>query len=156
MSNKRNAEEFLNYIRTPLSQNSLNVLYSANHIKYERCQLFSDFIESLIIKLIDTYMGDSFTKPQQRIEHFKWCWDENKKDFSNENINLKESQELFYYFQQFMVESFYKLTDKDEIIGSVKERLIRLWNYILSYTTNKTRSDFDTFLDVYRLFEKTL
>ena len=155
MSNTRKTQEFLSYIRTPLSQNSLNVLYSANSVKYERCQLFSDFTESLIAKVSDTYMGDEFTKPVQRMEHFKWCWDENIEDFSNENINLKHSAELFHYFQQFMVDSFYVSTDKSDM-ETLKHKLTKLWKYILSYTTNKTRSDVDTFLDVYRIFEKTL
>jgi len=155
MSNTRKTQEFLSYIRTPLSQNSLNVLYSANSVKYERCQLFSDFTESLIAKVSDTYMGDEFTKPVQRMEHFKWCWDENIEDFSNENINLKHSAELFHYFQQFMVDSFYVSTDKSDM-ETLKHKLTKLWKYILSYTTNKTRSDVDTFLEVYRIFEKTL
>lgn len=155
MSNTRKTQEFLSYIRTPLSQNSLNVLYSANNVKFERCQLFSDFTQSLIAKVADTYMGDTFTTPVQRIEHFKWCWDENIQDFENENIQLKHSKELFHYFQQFMVDSFYASTDKDEM-DVVKHKLIKLWKYILDYTTNKTRSDVDTFLEVYKIFEKTL
>jgi hypothetical protein len=155
MSNTRKTQEFLSYIRTPLSQNSLNVLYSANNVKFERCQLFSDFTQSLISKVIDTYMGDTYTTPVQRIEHFKWCWDENIQDFMNENIELKHSMELFHYFQQFMVDSFYASTDKDEM-DVVKHKLTKLWKYILGYTTNKTRSDVDTFLEVYKIFEKTL
>ena len=155
MSNTRKTQEFLSYIKTPLSQNSLNVLYSANNVKFERCQLFSDFTQSLIAKVADTYMGDTFTTPVQRIEHFKWCWDENIQNFEDENIQLKHSRELFHYFQQFMVDSFYASTDKDEM-DVVKHRLTKLWKYILGYTTNKTRSDVDTFLEVYKIFEKTL
>jgi hypothetical protein len=100
-------------------------------------------------------MGDEFTKPVQRMEHFKWCWEENIQDFGNENINLKHSTELFYYFQQFMIDSFYTSTDKTDM-EVMKHKLTKLWKYILSYTTNKTRSDVDTFLDVYKIFEKTL
>ena len=155
MSNTRKTQEFLSYIRTPLSQNSLNVLYSANNVKFERCQLFSDFTQSLIAKVVDTYMGDTFTTPTQRIEHFKWCWDENIQNFKDENIQLKHSRELFHYFQQFMVDSFYTSADKDEM-DVVKHKLTKLWKYILGYTTNKTRSDVDTFLEVYKIFEKTL
>ena len=145
----------MSYIRTPLSQNSLNVLYSANNVKFERCQLFSDFTQSLISKMVDTYMGDDITKPAQRIEHFKWCWNVNMEDFRNENINLKHSTELFDYFQQFMVDSFYTSTDKSDM-EVLKHKITKLWKYILSYTTNKTRSDVDTFLDIYKIFEKTL
>lgn len=155
MSNIRKTQEFLSYIRTPLSQNSLNILYSANNIKFERCQLFSDIVQSLVCKIMDTYMGDKFTKPEQRIEHFKWCWDSTMSDFINEGINLKPSEELYTYFEQFMFDSFYMTNDKGDI-NVVKDNLINLWKYILSYTTNKTRSDVDTFLEVYKIFEKTL
>lgn len=148
-------QDFLSYIRTPLSQNSLNVLYSANNIKFERCQLFSDIVQSLVCKIMDTYMGDKFTTPEQRLEHFKWCWDTTMGDFANEGINLKSSKELYNYFEQFMVDSFYMTNEKGDI-DVVRDNLTKLWKYILSYTTNKTRSDVDTFLEVYKIFEKTL
>ena len=155
MSNTKKTQEFLSYIKTPLSQNSLNVLYSANNIKFERCQLFSDIVQSLMCKVMDTYMGDSFTKPEQRIEHFKWCWDSTMSDFYNEGIHLGESTELYEYFEQFMLDSFYMTNDKGDI-SDIKHNLIKLWKYILSYTTNKTRSDVDTFIEIYRIFEKAL
>ena len=155
MSNIDKTRNFLSYIRTPLSQNSLNVLYSANNVKYERCQLFSDFTQSLICKIMDTYMGDGFTTPEQRIEHFEWCWNATLNDFICEGIEFKESIELFHYFQQHILDTFYTSTEKNDI-DKTKVKLINLWKYILSNTTNKTRSDVDTFLDVYRLFEKTL
>jgi len=148
-------QDFLSYIRTPLSQNSLNVLYSANNVKFDRCQLYCDFTQSLIAKICDTYMGDDITQPEQRLEHFKWCWDNNLLDFRNENIHLRDSVELFHYFQQFMVDSFYGQPEKDDM-DVVKHKLNKLWKYILGYTTNKTRSDVDTFLDIYKIFDKTL
>ncbi len=157
MNNDRiyKAQDFLSYIRTPLSQNSLNVLYSANNIKFERCQLFGDIVQSLMVTIMDTYMGDSFTKEEQRVEHFKWCWYKTMCDFSNEGIDLNSTTEAFDYFEQFMLDSFYLATDKGDV-EVVKENLTKLWKYILSYTTNKTRSDVDTFLEVYKIFEKTL
>lgn len=148
-------EDFLSYIRTPLSQTSLNVLYSANNVSFERCQLYCEFTQSLVAKVTDTYMGDAFTTPAQRMEHFKWCWEDNIKDFADENIHLKHSRELFHYFQQFMVDSFYESTDKGDM-EVIKFKLNKIWKYILSYTTNKTRSDVDTFLELYTIFEKTL
>lgn len=150
-----NIREILNYMITPLSQNSLNVLYSAHNIKLERCQLFSDFTQSLICKIMNTYMGDGYTTPEQRIEHFEWCWNANVGDFADEGINLKESPELYFYFQEWMLESFYTSNEKGDM-EDTKRILIKLWKYILSYTTNKTRSDVDMFIDVYQLFEKTL
>ena len=100
-------------------------------------------------------MGDKFTKPEQRPQHFKWCWDSTVKDFLDEGIEFRESTELYQYFQQHMLDTYYMSSDKLDT-ETTKKKLINLWKYILSNTTNKTRSDVDTFLDVYRLFEKTL
>lgn len=155
MSNIRKTQEFLSYIKTPLSQNSLNILYSTNNINFERCQLFSDIVQSLVCKIMDTYMGDKFTTPEQRTEHFKWCWDSTMGDFANEGVILKSSKELYSYFEQFMIDSFYMTNDKGDI-DIIKGNLTKLWKYIFGYTTNKTRSDVDTFLEVYKIFEKTL
>ena len=100
-------------------------------------------------------MGDHYTTPEQRVEHFKWCWDNTMTDFEKEGIHLETTTEVFDYFEQFMLDSFYMATDKGDI-AIVKDNLTKLWKYILSYTTNKTRSDVDTFLEVYKIFEKTL
>lgn len=149
------AQQFLSYIKTPLSETSLNFLYTTNNVRFERCQLYSDFIQSLIHKIMDTYMGDSYTKPEQRVDHFKWCWDATFKDFAEEGIEFKHSIDLYDYFQHHFLDTFYMSDEKDDLY-LIKAKMINLWKYILSNTTNKTQSDVDTFLDVYKLFEKTL
>lgn len=100
-------------------------------------------------------MGDGFTPPEQRVHHFKWCWDSTLKDFSDEGIHFKQSIDLFDYFQHHFLDTFYLSDEKDDL-DMIKARSINLWKYILSNTTNKTQSDVDTFLDIYKLFEKTL
>jgi hypothetical protein len=150
-----NTRDFLSYIKTPLSQSSLDILYSSNNIRYERCQLFCDFTVSLICKIMDTYMGDSIMNVDDRLDHFKWCWNSTLKDFENEGIEFNNSIELHNYFQQHMIEAFYLSDDKSDN-ETTKIKLINLWRYILSNTTNKTQSDVDTFLELYKMFEKTL
>lgn len=154
MRDINNNREFLSYIKTPLSKNSLDVLYSANGIKFERCKLFSDFVESLIIIVTDTYMGDDITKPDQRLQHFHWCWEKNVENFSKENIHFRHHQNLYEYFQEFMLDVYYS-SDKGES-EYLKHNLIKLWKYVFNYNTNKTRSDVDTFIEVYKMFEKSL
>jgi predicted amidohydrolase YtcJ len=104
---------------------------------------------------MDTYMGDKFTTIEQRIEHFTWCWDSNINDFKESGVIFRNTEDLYIYFKQFMIDSFYTATDKGDI-NVVKQKLMNLWGYILSFNTNKTRSDVDMFLDVYKIFEKTL
>lgn len=155
MDDTKNTQEFLSYIKTPLSKTSLNVLYSANNIRFEKCQLFGDFIESLIVIIVDTYMGDEYTKPDQREEHFQWCWDRNIDNFLDEGIEFTNTTEVFNYFKHFMMDSYYFSSDKGNIEYN-KTYLIKIWKYIFDYNTNKTRSDVEIFIEVYKMFEKTL
>jgi hypothetical protein len=155
MDKTKNAQEFLSYIKQPLSKTSLSVLYSANNVKFERVQLFSDFIQSLIVKVLDTYMGDDLTKPEQRVEHFRWCWNKNIEDFKEEGIEFTETGEIYDYFSEFMFDIFYSTKDKSDIEANRRE-MNKIWKYIFNYSTNKTRSDVELFLEVYKMFEKTL
>ena len=81
MENIDKSLKFLSYIKTPLSENSVNVLLSANNIKYDCAQLYSDFVQSLFTLIFDTYMGDDITSEIDRIYHFKWCWKKNIENF---------------------------------------------------------------------------
>jgi len=155
MDNIKNTQEFLSYIKQPLSKTSLDVLYSANNVKFERCQLFGDFIQSLVVKVLDTYMGDEYTKPEQRIEHFKWCWDKNIESFEDEGIYFTDTEEIYDYFKEFMVDIYYSSKDKTDR-NRDKRDINKMWKYIFNFSINKTRSDVEMFLEVYRMFEKTL
>ena len=53
----RKALNFLKYINTPMSRESIIVLYNANNIKYEKCELYNEFIQSLIFLIYDTSSG---------------------------------------------------------------------------------------------------
>lgn len=153
--NTKKSLEFLSYINTPLSKSSIDVLYSANNVNFERCQLYSDFIQSLICLILKTYMGDDFTNKGQRLEHFDWCWSKNIDNFNGEGITFNKSNKLYSHIKQDMVETFYMLKDKDdEDLGG--DYLIKVWRYIFSYSSSKTRSDIEIFIKVYELFEESL
>lgn len=154
-NNTKKTLEFLSYINTPLSKGSINVLYNANKVNFERTQLYSDFIQSLITLVMDTYMGDEFTSPKQRVQHFNWCWFKNIDNFKEEGIQFRESKELYEYIKHDIVESYYMATDKGDE-NTYKDYLTKVWKYIFSYSSNKTRSDVEIFIKLYRLFEKSL
>ena len=42
MYNIEKTRKLLNYINNPMSREGINVLYSANNINYDRCQLYSE------------------------------------------------------------------------------------------------------------------
>ena len=155
MSKLENTEEFLNYLSNPLSRTSIDLIYSSNFIRFERCDLYRDFVLSLVGLVFETYMGDDITKGEQKSEHFKWCWDRTVKNFEMEGILFGENQELFDYFHNFMIEVYYSVDEKknDE---SITFNIAKLWKYIFNYQIVKTRSDIDTFIEVYQMFEKSL
>ena len=43
-----NLSNFINYIKTPISREEILSEFTKNNIRYDRCILYSDFIQSLI------------------------------------------------------------------------------------------------------------
>lgn len=154
MSNRNKTLELLNYINTPLSKESISLLYTTHNIKYEKCELFNDFIQSLIILIFDTYMGDDITDKSEQINHFKWCWNKNIENFKKEGIGIADIK-LYNYFLEFMLEVYYPIRKKEEN-EKAHSNILKLWAYIFDYTNNKSKSDMDTFIEVYKLLESSV
>lgn len=154
MIDKRKTLDLLKYINTPMSKESIIVLYNANNIKYEKCELYNDFIQSLILLIYSTYMGDDITNEDERKNHFKWCWDKNIDNFKKEGI-LIDSDKLYSYFLEFMLEVYYPISQKEEN-PIAQENILKLWSYIFNYNNNKSKSDMDTLIEVYKLFENSI
>lgn len=151
MLDKNNSLKLLNYINTKMSRESIMILYAANNITYERCELYNDYIQSLISLIFDTYMGDEITNSQEQKNHFKWCWTQNVENFKKEGININ-GDKLYKYFFDFILEVYYPSSNKNTN-PLVHSNILRLWNYIFDYNNIKSKSDIDTLLEVYKLFE---
>jgi len=153
MDNNDKNRKFLDYIKNPMTKESIAVIYDANNIKFEKCELYSDFIQSLLLIAFDTYMGDEVTSLVEQTNHFKWSWEKNLSNFRQEGI-IFENPNLYEYFLEFMLEVFYSI-DKLEENSTVDSSLI-LWVNIFEYGKLKTRSEMDTFVEIYQIFEKSL
>lgn len=154
MMDKKKALDFLKYINMPMSKESIAVLYDANNIKYEKCELYNDFIQSLILLVYDTYMGDEITDEDNKKTHFKWCWDKNVKNFYKEGIHIN-CDKLYNYFLEFMLEVYYPMSKKEEN-PIAHENILKLWSYIFNYNNTKSKSDMDTLVELYKLFENCI
>ena len=152
MDNKH--KNFLTYINKPISREATLILYDANNIKYEKCELYSDFTQSLLRLIFNTYLGDDVTNLEQQNKHFKWCWDKNIDNFKKEGIDF-ESLKLYNYFLEFTLVVFYSVIDKKNQDYTDKQ-LLRIWYNIFDYNKVKTSSDIDTLVEIYLLFEHTL
>jgi hypothetical protein len=154
MNNKYDRISFLAYINNPMSKESINMLYTSNNIKFEKCELYGDFVQSLLILAFDTYLGDDVTNPEAQVNHFKWCWERNIVNFAEEGIVFINPR-LYDYFLEFMLEVFYSYSDKKPFDYTDKG-LLRIWQDVFDYTKIKTNSDIDTLIEIYSIFEKSL
>jgi len=151
MINKNKTLELLNYINKPMSKESIGILYATNGIRYDKCELFNDFILSLLMLIFDTYMGDDVMTPSDQEAHFKWCWNKNIENFKQEGIDIGNYY-VYNYFIDFMYDVYYPITKKDE----VEAKLLKLWSFIFDYNNIKSKSDIDTMIEVYKLLDVSL
>lgn len=153
MSNLKKVN-FLAYLNNPLSQESIQLYYSSNKIKSERCELYGDFVQSLLLTVFETYLGDEITSVEQQVKHYKWCWENTVECFNKEGLSLN-NEGVFTYFLDFLLEVFYTLENKTESeLGGTN--VLKLWDIIFDYNKIKTNSDIDAMLEIYSLLDMSL
>ena len=62
-----NSAEFIKYISTPLMVEEMQLLYKANNIKYDKCELYYDFITTLNKLIVETFLGDDVINSEEAI-----------------------------------------------------------------------------------------
>jgi hypothetical protein len=129
------------------------LFYKENNIKYEKCELYSDFALSLIMTIFDTYMGDDVTSLDDQFKHFEWAWQKTILNFVEEGLDF-EGNLLYEYFLEFMLEVYYPIVNKNEI--TIDKKISKLWLDIFDYHRIKTNSDIDALIEIYAIFEKSL
>jgi hypothetical protein len=148
-----NESEFLKYVLRPLTDEELTLLYKANSICYERCGLYSDFIQSLMDLIKKTYLGDDVVvSKNDRESHFNWCLTKIIDNFKAESINFSNTSDVYDLLHSYAFDFFYDEKDKDEM----NDKLVKYWEHIFKYSAIKTKSELDTMVDVYKIFEKSL
>jgi len=146
-----NNSEFMNYMVTPLSYEQMHLLYKANDIKFDRCSLYYDFIKSLNITLVNTYLGEEYINSEREVkEHYIWCFNKVIKDFKNEKVLFDETDKLKEYFFYFYYELFYNNSEKS------LSKLNKLADLSFDFNRLKSRSDIDILIELYKMFEKSL
>jgi len=143
--------EFVNYITNPLTIDQMNLLYKANDVKFDRCNLYYDFIKSLNKVIVDTYLGSEYITTDREVnEHYLWCFNNIVDNFKEESIVFDDVVRLKEYFFYFYDELFYKNGDK------VLNKLDNLAELSFDFHKIKSRSDIDIMIELYKLFEKSL
>ena len=135
-----------------MEKEDLLLLYKINNITQEKLELFSDFTYSLNELIITTYLGDDITNGNEKNNHFKWCWNKVVSSFKEERIYFIEAVELQNYFKEFYRESFYEEEDKTK---DIIYKIGLFWEELFNYNKSKTMSEYETLLELYKIFNKS-
>lgn len=152
MKGKLHTIDFIEYISKPMKKDDILLMYRINNVIPERSALYLDFSHSLFDLIITTYMGDEIMDGKRVKEHFDWCWKKTVESFKKEKIYF-ESTELYGYFFTLFLESFYSEPDKSE---KNVNKILEFWQDIFKYSTSKTLSEIEAFIDLYKIFDKSL
>jgi len=152
MKGKIQTIDFIEYISKPMEKDDILLMYKINNIIPERSSLYLDFTHSLFEVVTTTYLGDDVMDGKSVKEHFDWCWKNTITSFKKEGIYF-DSTELYTYFFTLFIESFYGETDKSDVNVN---KLLEFWEDIFKYSTSKTQSELEAFIDLYKIFDKSL
>jgi hypothetical protein len=153
MNEQYDKSRFLAYIHQPMSFEATQMIYTKNNIIFQKCELFNDFVKSLLLKVFDTYMGDDITVPNEQLNHFNWCWAKTIESFHDEGFSFN-NQNLYNYFLEFSFEVFY--TNKDKLKKDFNGGILKIWEELFNYNKIKTNSDVDALVEIYSLMDMTL
>jgi len=153
MKGKTQTIDFIEYISKPMEKDDIILLYRINNIIPERSELYLDFTHSLFDIIRTTYLGDDVMDDKSIKDHFNWCWNNTILSFKKEKIYFDDSSELYIYFSTLFLESFYDETDKTD---TNINRLLEFWKVLFTYSTKKTKAEIESFIDLYKLFDKSL
>jgi hypothetical protein len=146
------AINFIEYISKTIDKNEMYYLYKVNGIKYEKVELYYDFIYGLFDLVVNTHMGDDHMTEEDDEKHFEWCWNKTVQNFKRERIYFDTTRELYNYFFTLMQESFYS----EEKTEENSNKLITFWQTCFDYKGPKTMSELEALIDIYKLFNKSL
>lgn len=152
MKGKAHTIDFIEYISRPMEKDDILLMYRINNIIPERSDLYLDFTHSLFDLVTTTYLGDEIMSDNSIKEHFEWCWKKTVDSFKKEKITIN-SDSLHSYFSVLFLESFYNEIDKSE---KNVNKLLEFWQDVFTYSTTKTRSELEAFIDLYKIFDKSL
>jgi hypothetical protein len=154
MENKlRTTIELIEFVCKPMKKEDVLLLYRVNNVIPEKTELYLDFIKTLYRTVTSTYLGDDVMGGKDIKKHFSWCWNQVLLSFKKEHIYFEDNTEMYSYFNSLFTECFYEEEDKSE--DNIKT-LMDFWETTFTYGTTKTRSDMETFFDVYKLFDKSI
>lgn len=151
-------ENFFLYISKPVEKEEFQLWVDKNNICYQKFELFSDFVSSLILLIYETYLGNDEDKTtnirldqDDNLRHFDWCWNKVINNFAKEKIFFKGKGAHYEFLKNFIIETFY-----NQKIDEVKYSLGRFFDEIFDLNSIHTMSDLDLLQNIYLTLDKNL
>jgi hypothetical protein len=144
-----NIYNLLNQFVTPIDEERKLLFYRINQIHRERMVMYQSFIKVLYNNVKNTYLGDDYLDDVDKQKHFNWCWLKTVETFKDSKIYFFEFGELYDYFRIMFKNSFYNKEDVNT------PDIIDFWLDMFDYDKNKTISELEDLIDMYRLFNKS-
>lgn len=153
MKNRTPIEKFIEYFSKQLSLEQIEYLNHINEVIPEKIVLYRDFILSLFCLIHDSYLGDDVIDTDEHItEHFNWCWNTNIENFKKERVFFSKTGEHYYYHLNYFKEIYYNAEKYENLFN----KIFSFWGEILTVSNLKTKSDYDVFIEVYKIQDKYL
>lgn len=149
MSSTENVNKLMRHMSRPLSLLQIELIYDSNQISYERSDLYYDFTLTLDNLIDTTYLGHDMMDEKERLTHFNWCWNKTCDLVNTKTIKFNKNDEAYVYFLDLYFETFYNENSQHYL--DIK----MYWDFLFNYNIEKTRSDIDRYLKIYKVFEKS-
>lgn len=144
-------KNIVDYFSKPLTSDQINYLNKLHEVTVEKCELYRDFIISLNYCIYDTYLGDDVINSEDNLlTHYNWCWQKTIDDFGEENLFFVQKGEHYYYFLNYFSDTFYNIEEKTDLDLSGTDDY---WSNLFRYDANKTKSQYNIFIQVYKLMD---
>lgn len=144
-----NVDKLIRHMTKALSLIQIELIYTSNNVIYERVELYRDFTLTLDDLIESTYFGHDMLNFDDRVNHFNWCWDKACNLLDLKTIDFKNNLKLYIYFHDLYFEVFYNEESTKHI--EVKN----YWPTLFNCYIQKTRSEIDKFLYLYKIFEES-
>jgi len=153
-------ENFFNYVSKPVSPEDVDLWFRVNNMYPEKLELFFDFVLSLNLIVLETYLGDdedstNETKirlsDEDKKNHFNWCWNKTLDNFKKESLVFEIEGEHYEYFESFYLQVFYQQKDK-----KVRNSIGKFFEELFDNKRPYTKSDLDMIYDIYKSLDKNL
>ena len=142
----------LEYLSSENYRHQIDIRCRAYNISREKSELFHDFLMSLYDLIEDTFLGtDVLNLEEDQFGHFSWCWNRTIENFEKEKIYIKEKGLHFEYLWNLYIEAYYNTK-----INNNTSRINEFFNMLFSFKHLKTRTEFDMFVEVYKILEQSL